>query len=56
MPTILKEAYPTAKKEHVCEGLRLQDKAGTKSMSVKQMFMTELWMTSSHIKSVRKLP
>lgn len=55
MPTILKETYPTAKKEHICEFCGYKIQPG-QNMFARQMYMTESCMTLSHIKNVRKLP
>lgn len=53
MPTILRETYPTAKKEHRCEFCCEKIAIG-QNMSVRQMSMMELSMTLSHIKNVMR--
>ena len=55
MPTILKETYPTAKKEHIVSFVAIRY-SRDKNMFARQMYMTESCMTLSHIKNVRKLP
>lgn len=44
MPTVLRETYPTAKKEHICEFCGYKIQPG-QNMFARQMYMTEFCMT-----------
>lgn len=55
MPTILKETYPTAKKEHICEFCGYKIQPGQKYVRQTNVYDGVVY-DLSHIKNVRKLP